>query len=77
MSKFSRHIKRRHREQIRVELSHWMDSDMLNIRVWVETDAGYVATKSGFTIPLDGRALSFCEAVVEAIQEAQKRGLIT
>jgi hypothetical protein len=75
MTEFTRTIQRTPREQIRVQLSHWMGTDRLNIRIWTETESGYVATKAGFTLPLDNRALGFGDAVIEALQEAKRRGL--
>jgi hypothetical protein len=64
------------RDEIRVELSHWNGSDRLNVRVWVAKDAGMIATKQGFTLPMD-RALGFCEAVTNALRVARERGLIS
>lgn len=76
MIEFSRTIQRTSRQQVRVQLSHWIGTDLLNIRIWTETESGYVATKAGFTLPLHSRALGFGDAVIEALREAKRRGLI-
>ena len=76
MTEFTRTIQRTSRQQVRVQLSHWMGTDRLNIRIWTETESGCVATKAAFTLPLDSRGLGFGDAIIEALQEAKRRGLI-
>ena len=62
-------------EEVRVEITHWKGTDRLNVRVWVQSDGGAIATKHGFTLALD-RCEALSDAVASAVCVARERGLI-
>jgi hypothetical protein len=63
------------RDELRVELVNWADSDRLNVRVWVPKNGEMIPTKFGFVLALD-RLAEFSDAAASAVEAARERGLI-